>query len=357
MTGAPIEDRRRRREARRRRPPAAASGAESADTDFASTYGVGCMSVGGGVILLAHLAALDVRLLFLAVLVATFLGTLRLRRSPERPGLAARRSPRDRLRSLAMHLPQGHLDEDDPERVTVHGRARGREVSLVVPRAALEAAGQAVTLRAPVACSFEARIAPNPGTGALTARVTTADQVELAEARLRRPDVMRDLAALVSDHDVERVVVRGGVLLVTARLWRVVPARLERALDRLASIARALERDAPDGIALPVMVPRAGAARCPYCRDPLAAGGAVVACGRCGTRLHADCWGELGRCSAAGCAGETSAPVADEDAGITLGLLPCATCGSREPSCTSAVCLEAPRRGWRQRPARPAQAS
>lgn len=54
--------------------------------------------------------------------------------------------------------------------------------------------------------------------------------------------------------------------------------------------------------------------RCAYCHADVEAeaeGTLAVACEACGARLHADCWEELGRCPARGCAGErTSAPAA-----------------------------------------------
>lgn len=52
---------------------------------------------------------------------------------------------------------------------------------------------------------------------------------------------------------------------------------------------------------LPALRPRAGAARCPYCREALGDGGA--ACPGCRVAQHADCLREAGRCPTLGCVG------------------------------------------------------
>ena len=46
---------------------------------------------------------------------------------------------------------------------------------------------------------------------------------------------------------------------------------------------------------------RAGALRCPYCRDELS--GKVQACPVCAVSLHLECWQELDLCPSAGCVG------------------------------------------------------
>lgn len=48
--------------------------------------------------------------------------------------------------------------------------------------------------------------------------------------------------------------------------------------------------------------PGPAATRCPYCHDLLAVDAAQVECGGCGTRHHAVCLEELGRCTVMGCA-------------------------------------------------------
>jgi hypothetical protein len=42
-------------------------------------------------------------------------------------------------------------------------------------------------------------------------------------------------------------------------------------------------------------------ARCPYCHDLLGADAERVDCGGCGTRHHAECLAEVGRCTVLGC--------------------------------------------------------
>jgi hypothetical protein len=301
-----------------------------------------------GLVLIGAAAAVEPSsLVLVGPLVVVVIAALLLRGERARgPSMPARpRLPLDGLRSLAMRLPRGRFGQDEPGQVSAHGLVRGREVSLVAPRSALALTGEAITLRTPVRCSFEARIASTPA-GEVAARVTGAADCDDAERRLRRDEVTRDVATLLTTHDVDLVEVRRGELVATLRLWHVTPAKLERALERLVSIARVLERPAAAGdpIAPPVMVPRDGeATRCPFCRDPLGER-AIVACRRCRTRLHDACWRELGRCTATGCTCELSSPVAYEEPGLSLGPLPCSTCGSRERGCKPGECREPPRR-------------
>ncbi|MCO5171734.1 MAG: hypothetical protein M9894_35980 [Planctomycetes bacterium] len=106
----------------------------------------------------------------------------------------------------------------------------------------------------------------------------------------------------------DRLHLRPGELAVEADLTACPPGRwreLIRHLDRAAALVevkplriRGLEgeRDVACGVD--------GAARCVYCRDGLSGDeDDLVACERCRTAVHAECWDEHGGCPVLGCDG------------------------------------------------------
>jgi hypothetical protein len=101
-----------------------------------------------------------------------------------------------------------------------------------------------------------------------------------------------------------------GEIAVTARVEAVDLASYRLILEGLARIARTIDRKT---LAVRVLggdrralVDESGRTRCPYCRENL--GGDeddLVACEKCATVLHDDCWKEHGRCPLLGCSGRS----------------------------------------------------
>ncbi len=135
--------------------------------------------------------------------------------------------------------------------------------------------------------------------------VEASNRLEVAEA-LRRP-VRREIGRLF-DLGVDEVRLEAGRLTARAAQLRVAPVDYPDVLLRLDHIARLLDRKSlrvnvleGDRVAA---VDEHGTTRCPYCHEDVRGDELdLVACKKCATTVHDECWKENAGCPTLGCGG------------------------------------------------------
>lgn len=138
------------------------------------------------------------------------------------------------------------------------------------------------------------------------------------------PLASRDVRGAVEDllrkWPLDEVALRDGKLIVRGRPDTLGQRELGGLLDALEVLAHAYDRRLGDDLGLRGLFVWVGgrdpAARCPYCRDAISGGPALVTCERCRTVLHAECHEENHGCPILGCGGRraTWAPSVQKDA-------------------------------------------
>jgi hypothetical protein len=130
-------------------------------------------------------------------------------------------------------------------------------------------------------------------------------QAVKALARSEFRDEIDEIFRFTGVHKLE---LGNGTLAVAARVGDLTPESARSLLELLVRAARTLER-------VPITVRILGGerraflgvtthARCGYCHEDVTGTEPdLVACDRCATVVHADCWAELGRCPVIGCPG------------------------------------------------------
>jgi hypothetical protein len=248
------------------------------------------------------------------------------------------RSLGDRLSVVARHLPQGRMTRTGHVQ-SVTGRIYGRDVTICSRNERveyhLEAPGirvSDVTIRSKHG-AFDVH-APGDSEQATLAATTITVRAKAA------------LGALLEDQGLEAIFISEGQVMALGPGERLAPTRAKRVFRDLSFLAQAAEevsremqsraaRSAPTSDK-----PIDWSARtCPFCRDSLAEG-ARVACERCQTVHHGECFAELGRCTTTGCKGTEGVPVTQthERAKVVIGAGPCNECGLRGQGCTASDC-------------------
>lgn len=193
--------------------------------------------------------------------------------------------------------------------------------------------------------SFALRIRRDRGLAALEKRLGLARDVEVsggdafdqrflveaelpAASPLASAEVRELVGRLLGVFELDEVRLGRGLLCVRGRPSHVGPLDLHVLLDALEALARAFDRrPAPPVLVSPRFVWIGGAdraPRCPYCHEVLeeapapAEPGAelrlasetpLVACERCGTLLHRECFQDNHGCPLLGCGGRGYGPV------------------------------------------------
>ncbi|MGE0708366.1 MAG: hypothetical protein AB7N76_18805 [Planctomycetota bacterium] len=267
-----------------------------------------------------------------------------------------RRGPqalRNRLQALANNLHRGRVARTGqyPRVLATH---EGRQVYVELTDEE-RVAVYGVTLEAPLQ-GLRLEVSAREGEERYEVDYEGDSETKAARAAdlLRRAGVKRGLGQLFQDLGITRVKVEGDQV----KAWRkatsrfLAAERVKRILRCVLSIAREAERVVRSAPALPPraegepeLAPRRAGATdwsertCPYCRDSLAEG-ARLSCEACHSVLHAECYGELGKCTTYGCEGRRGFPVVD-DAGparIVIGSFACDECGLRTAGCSEGDC-------------------
>jgi hypothetical protein len=126
--------------------------------------------------------------------------------------------------------------------------------------------------------------------------------------RALRGELQTEISRLF-DHGVRELRLAGRDIVAIAETTSVEPAAYADVLRCLDLMARLLE---PKKIVVRAlggerraMVDRRGRTRCPYCRSEISGEEVdLVACEKCATVLHADCWRDHGGCPLLGCTGK-----------------------------------------------------
>ena len=159
------------------------------------------------------------------------------------------------------------------------------------------------------------------------------------------PKAKRALSSLTQDQGLTEIAIREGQLSGVTSALRLTPSRVKRIFRDLHHLAHAIEGLAAQVPAHPSSDKKIdwSARICPYCRDGLDQGGRV-ACERCETVHHGECFEELGRCTTTACDGIRGFPVTQthERAKVVIGAAPCNECGLRGQGCRPAACQASP---------------
>jgi hypothetical protein len=194
---------------------------------------------------------------------------------------------------------------------------------------------------------------------------------DVARAALDNDRVRRALSRIFAKGGAREVLLADGFVRSFAPLDErdLTPSQALGNMERLEDLARALEAlDQTTRVRATAVIDPA-ARQCPYCRDLLASEEhlALVACRRCKTVLHEECFDELRRCPAMGCGSRRRDPVEAAPADVRqpsqIEIAPCERCGMTERGCTPDACqatereriLYARHRAVRRRAAREAQ--
>jgi hypothetical protein len=115
---------------------------------------------------------------------------------------------------------------------------------------------------------------------------------------------------LFQERELERLEVKDGWLRIDASDGAINPFDYKRVLEQLDAAARTFDRVELDvhvlGAKRRAFRDEHGGTRCAYCHGGISGAEAdLVACDRCHTVLHDECWRELGRCPLLGCGSQT----------------------------------------------------
>lgn len=159
------------------------------------------------------------------------------------------------------------------------------------------------------------------------------------------PKSKRALSSLTQEQQLSEIAIRDGQLSARGPADRLTSARARRVFKDLHDVALAAESLATR---VPIRISSDkevdwSTRRCPYCRDGLDSG-LRVACERCETVHHHECFEELGRCTTAACDGTRGFPVTEthERAKVVIGAAPCNECGLRGQGCRLGACTATP---------------
>jgi HAMP domain-containing protein len=158
--------------------------------------------------------------------------------------------------------------------------------------------GVAITTPDPVAgvagCRVEGRLAGRDVRAGFDWLAQTTERYAVVlDAELARPRPGPEIESILRECDPP-VALEGRALRTTLQVPDVRAAELRRGLERLVAIAARCDRAAPVRLG-----EAARGLRCPWCKDGLDAS-AALACPRCATAHHAECFGESG-CTVLGC--------------------------------------------------------
>ena len=183
------------------------------------------------------------------------------------------------------------------------------------------------------------------------------EKSQKALSRLEQPRIAQGLYSLFGHLECNEVTIRDGWLRARRNCsgkdlsW----ARMEKVLSRVALLAVAWEEggDAPQ-ITVKLGASDLSTRQCPFCRDSLADGHGleILACKRCGTVQHSECFEEAGRrCSSMGCNSTLVETLTGDRAlahqPVRLDVGPCETCGHTQLGCVRGEVCRASRREQR----------
>jgi len=131
----------------------------------------------------------------------------------------------------------------------------------------------------------------------------------LKASRLLKDLEVRRAIWWLFDHGARDLTVDSGKIVITSHALSFDPPDYGPMLDLLDLIARRLDRKKLSvrvlGGERRALVDDSGRTRCPYCRVLLSGiEDDLVACEKCSTVLHGECWEEHGGCPLLGCGGE-----------------------------------------------------
>lgn len=256
-------------------------------------------------------------------------------RHRKRPSLLSLEVPlATRMTRVASQLPQGRRRRTGHRQV-VEGRIFGREISI-------ESRGNEVLycLVAPRLNNWSLGFNAQAGSFEVDYPGDTLG-VDFASRLVLDPKAKRALSSLTQDQGLSELELRDGLLSARGPGARLTPSRAKRIFRDLHHLAHAAE-------GLPLQAPTQPSSdkeidwstrTCPYCRDDLAEA-SRVACERCQTVHHEECFEELGRCTTAACDGTRGFPVTQthERAKVVIGAGGCNECGLRGQGCRPGAC-------------------
>jgi hypothetical protein len=118
------------------------------------------------------------------------------------------------------------------------------------------------------------------------------------------------IMALFERFPVESLVLGRGELVATLPLDALTKADCRKVLDLVVAAAKSVDRGALDVTILGgerrAFLGLGGKPRCGFCHEDLTGEEPdLVACDRCSTVVHDECWGEHGGCPVMGCPGDS----------------------------------------------------
>jgi RING finger family protein len=274
-----------------------------------------------------------------AMLYALVAANEQAERRATRPSQLGYRVPlATRLNRVANHIPQGRRLRTGHRQV-VEGRIYGREITI-------ETRGEEVVYFIAAPRLRERSLIFDAQTGAFEVDYEGDETgASFASRVVLDPKAKRALSSLTQEQGLSEIAIREGQVSARGPGDRLSPSRAKRILRDLHHLAHAAE-----GLALRVPVRPTSdkvidwsTRRCPYCRDGLETG-LRVACERCQTVHHHECFEELGRCTTAACDGTRGFPVTQthERAKVVIGAAPCNECGMRGQGCRPEACTATP---------------
>lgn len=243
-----------------------------------------------------------------------------------------------RMDRVANQLPQGRRIRTGPSQI-IQARLYGRVITI-------ESRGPEVVYSLGVPRLRDRSLAFNAQKGAFEVDYPgDAEGASFASRVVLDPKAKRALSSMTQDQKLREVAIREGELTAIGSVTRLTPSRAKRIFRDLHHLAHAAE-----GLAVQIPARPSSDKKidwstriCPYCRDSLDQGGRL-ACERCETVHHGECFEELGRCTTTACDGTRGFPVTQthERAKVVIGAAPCNECGLRGQGCRLGACQATP---------------